>query len=101
MARFGTELRSRLVRTADTFLRVDKNEMALRQWVPWVAHFRGRLMCLMPDAVPPPLEYLTELSLSYLRTAADLGDVQTADAQHQDAMNAAVYSNGKAADTNA
>jgi len=58
-------------------------------------------MSLMPDAVTPPTEYLTELSLPYLRTAADLEYVQAAEAQHRDALDAAAYYYGEAADKNA
>jgi len=57
-------------------------------------------MSLMPDAVTPPAEYLTELSLPYLRTAADLEYVQAAEAQHRDALDAAAYYYGEAADKN-
>jgi len=72
VARFGSALPSWLVRTAFTFLRTDGDVGDLRAWVPWVAHCWGRLMSLVPDAVTPPAENLTELSLPYLRTAADL-----------------------------
>jgi len=65
---------------AYTFLRVEENVGALREWMPWVAHCLGRLMCLMPVAVTPPAEYLTEFSLPYLRTSADLEYVQATDA---------------------
>jgi len=58
-------------------------------------------MSLMPDAVTPPAEYLTEMSLPYLRTAADLEYVQAAQAQHRDALDAAAYYYGEAADQNA
>jgi len=72
VARFGTALPSWFVRTSNAFVRVNENVAVLREGVPWVAHCWGRLMSLMPDAVTPPAEYLTELSLSYLRTSADL-----------------------------
>jgi len=72
VARFGTALPSWSVRTAYTFVRADENDRALREWVPWVAHCWGLLMSLMLDAVTPPVEYLTEFSLPYLRTAADV-----------------------------
>jgi len=88
-ARFGSELPSWFVRTAFTFLRTEADVGDLRAWVPWVAHCWGRLLSLMPDAVTPPAEYLTELSLPYLRTAADLEYVQAAEVQHRDAMEAA------------
>jgi len=58
-------------------------------------------MCVTPDAVTPPVEYLTELSLSYLRTSADLEYVQAAEAQHREAMDAAAYNYVEAADNNA
>jgi len=74
---------------------------ALRESVLWEAHCWGRLMCLMPDAVTPPVEYLTEMSLPYLRTAADLEYVQATDAQHLDAMDAAAYYYAEAADKSA
>ena len=101
VARFGTALPSWFVRTAYTFLREDDNVGALREWVPWVAHCWGRLMCLMPNAETPAVEYLTEALLPYLRTAADLDYVQAADAQHRDAMDAAAYYYGEASDKNA
>ena len=100
VARFGTALPSWSVRTAYTFVREDENDEALREWVPWVAHCWGLLMSLMPDAVTPPVEYLKELSLPYLRSAADVEYVQAADAQHRDAMDAAAYYYGEAADNN-
>jgi len=65
------------------------------------AHCWGRLMSLMPDAVTPPVEYLTELSLPYLRTAADPEYVQAAEAQLRYAMDAAAYCYWEAADKNA
>jgi len=37
----------------------------------------------MPDALTPPVEFLTKLSLPYLRTSADLQYVQAAEAQHR------------------
>jgi len=43
---------------AYNFVRVDEVVGALRQWVPWVPHCWGRLMCLMPVAVTPLAEYL-------------------------------------------
>jgi len=101
VARFGTALQSWFVRTAYAFVRVNENVAGLREWVPWVAHCWGCLMCLMPDAVTPPVEYLTDLSLPYLRTSADLEYVQAAEAQHLEAMDAAAYYNGEAADKNA
>jgi len=58
-------------------------------------------MSLMPDAVTPPAEYLTELSLPYLRTAADLEYVKAAEAQHRNALDPAAYYYGEAADKNA
>jgi len=58
-------------------------------------------MSLMPDAVTPPAEYLTELSLPYLRTAEDLWNVQAAEAQHGDALDAAAHYYGEAAEKNA
>jgi len=96
--RFRSALPSWFVRTAFTFVRTDSDVGDLRAWVPLVAHCWRRLMSLMPDAVTPPAEYLTELSLSYLRTAADLEYVQAAEAQHLNALDAAAYYNGKAAD---
>jgi len=72
VARFGSALPSWFVRTSYTFVRTDGDVGDLREWVPWVTQFWGRLMSLMPDAVTPPVEYLTELSLTYLRKAADL-----------------------------
>jgi len=101
VARFGSALPSWLVRTAYTFLRTDGDVGDLREWVPWVAHCWARIESVMPDAVTPPVEYLTELSLPYLLTAADLEDVQAAEAQHRDAMDAAAYYHGEAADKNA
>jgi len=58
-------------------------------------------MSLIPDAVTPPAKYLTELSLPYLRTSADLEYVQAAKALHREAMDAAAYYYGEAADKNA
>jgi len=101
VARFGTALPSWFVRTAYDYVRVNENEAVLRRWVPWVAHCWGRLMSLMPDAVTPPAEYMTELSLPYLRTSADLEYVLAAEAQHREAMDAAAYYNVEAADKNA
>jgi len=100
VARFGTALPSWFVLTLYAFVRVNENVAVLREWVPWVAHCWGRLMCLMPDAVTPPVEYLTELSLPYLRTSADLEYVQAAEAQHREAMDAAEYYYGEMADKN-
>jgi len=101
VARFGTALPSWFVRMGYAFVRVEKNLAVLRELVPSVAHYRSRLMCLMPVAVTPPVEYLTELLLLYLRTSADLNYVQAADAQHREAMKAAAYYYGGAADKNA
>jgi len=101
VARFGTALPSWFVRTAYAFVRKNENEAVFREWVPWVAHCCGRLMSLMPDAVTPPAEYLTELSLPYLRTSVDLEYVQAAEAQHREAMDAAKYYYGEASDKNA
>jgi len=89
VARYGSSLPSWFVRTAFTFVRTDGDVGDLREWVPLVAHCWGRLMSLMPDVVTPPAEYLTELSLPYLQTAADLEYVQAAEAQHRDALDAA------------
>jgi len=100
-ARFGTALASWFVRTGYVFVRADENVAVLSEWVPWVAHCWGRLMCFMPDAVTPPVEYLTELALPYLRTSADLEYVQAAEAQHREAMDAAAYYYGEGADKNA
>jgi len=58
-------------------------------------------MSLIPDTVTPPAEYLTELSLPYLRTSTDLEYVQAAEALHREAMDAAAYYYGEAADKNA
>jgi len=101
VARFGSAVPSWSFRMACTFVRADGNIGDLREWVPWVAHCWGRLMSRMPDAGTPPVEYLTELSLPYLRTAADLEYVQAADAQHRDAVEAAAYYYGEAADKSA
>jgi len=101
VARFGSALPSWFVRKAFTFVRADGDIGDLRAWVPWVAHCWGRLMSLMPDAVTPPAEDLRQLSLSYLRTAADLEYVQAAEAQHRDASDAAAYYYGETADKNA
>jgi len=101
VARFVLALPSWLFRTAFKFVRMDGDVGDLRAWVPLVAHCSGRLMSLMPDAVPPPAEYLTELSLPYLRTAEDLEYVQAAEAQHRDALDAAAYYYGEAAGKNA
>jgi len=101
VARYGSALPSWFVRTAFTFVRTVGAVGDLRAWVPWVAHCWGRLMSLMPDAVTPPAEYLTEFLLPYLRTAADLEYVQAAEAQHRDALDAAAYYYGDAADMNA
>jgi len=91
VARFGSALPSWFFRTAFMFVRTDGDVGDLRAGVPWVAHCWGRLKSLMPDAVTPPAEYLTELSLPYLRTAADLEYVQAAEAQHREALDAAAY----------
>ena len=72
VARFGSALPSWFFRTAYTFVRTDGDVGDLREWVPWVAYCWDRLMSLMPDAVTQPVEYPTELSLPYLRTAEDL-----------------------------
>jgi len=101
VARCGSASPSWIVQTAFTFVKTDGDVGDLRVWVPWVAHCWGRLMSLMPDAVTPPAEHLTELSLPYLRTAADLEYVQAAEAQHRDALDAAAYYYGEAADKNA
>jgi len=98
VARYGSALPSWFVRTAFTFVRLYGDVRDLRAWVPWVAHCWNRLMSLMPDAVTPPAEYLTELSLPYLRTAADLEYVHAAEAQHRDALDAAADYYGEAAD---
>jgi len=63
VARYGSALPSWFFRTAFSFVRPDGDAGDLRAWVPWVAHCWGPLMSLMPDAVTPPAEYLTELSL--------------------------------------
>jgi len=55
VARLGTALPSWFVRTGYAFVRADGDVGALREWVPWVAHCWGRLMCLTPDAVTPPV----------------------------------------------
>jgi len=101
VASYGTALPTWFVQTAFTFVRTDGDVGDLRAWVPWVAHCWGRLMSLMPDAMTPPAVYLTELSLTYPRTAADLKYVQAAEAQHRDALDAAAYYYGEAADKNA
>jgi len=101
VARFGSALPAMFVRTAYTFVRTDGDVGDLHEWVPWMAHCWGRLMSLMPDAVLPPVKYLTELPLPILRTAADAGYVQTADAQHRVAIDAAAYYYGKSADKKA
>jgi len=93
VARFGSALPSWFVRTAFTFVRTDGDVGDLRVWVPWVANYWGRLMSLMPDAVTPPVEYLTELALPYLRTAADF--------EYRDATDAAARYYGEAAVKNA
>ena len=79
-------------------MRAEGSAGDFRECVPWVTHCWGRLMSLMPDAVTAPVAYLTEMSLPYLRTAAELDHVQVADAQHRDAMDAAMYYYGEAAD---
>jgi len=101
VARFGLALPSLFVRTAYTFVRADENVGALRERVPWVAHCWGRLMSLMLDAVTPPVGYLNELSLPYLRTAEDLEYVQAAETQHRHAMEAAAYYYAEKEDKNA
>jgi len=101
VARFGSALPSWFFRNAFTFVRTDGDDGDLRKWVPWVALCWGRLMRLMPDAVTPLAEDHSELSLPYVRTAADLEYMQAGEAQHRDALDVAAYYYGEAADKNA
>lgn len=101
MARFGTAFPSLSMRARRTLLLENTGVSESHERVLRVADWWGRLMRLLPDAVTPPVEYLSDLSLPYLRTPADLQDVQAAKSQHLHAVAAAAYYGKKEADTNA
>lgn len=60
------------MRSRYTFLREEMDVAGKHNCAPRGAPCWGRLMCLMPDAVTTPVEYLSELSLPYFGSPVDL-----------------------------